>query len=165
MGARGEAMGADVNRAVVRRFVEEGLGRGDFAALAALAAPDCVDHAASAHGGCGLAAIASVAVEWHAAFPDLRLTIEDLLTEGDRVAVHATLRGTHRGAFFGLPPTGRPVAVGGLARYRLAGGCIVERWCYLDVAALCAQLGVPVPLAVACPPGSGGGGPALGRRE
>ena len=53
MGARGEAMGADVNRAVVRRFVEEGLGRGDFAALAALAAPDCVDHAASAHGGAG----------------------------------------------------------------------------------------------------------------
>ena len=158
-------MSADMNRAVVRRFVEEVLGRGDFAALAELAAPDCVDHAAPARGLPALAAVAGVVVEWHAAFPDFGLTIEDLLAEGERVVVHATLRGTHRGDFFGLPPTGRPVAVGGLARYRLAGGCIVERWCYLDVAALCAQLGVPAPLAVACRPGSGGGVPAFGRRE
>ena len=158
-------MGADVNRAVVRRFVEEGLGRGDFAALAELAAPECVDHAARAHGGAGLAATARAAVERHAAFPDLRRTIEDLLAEGERVVVQATLRGTHQGAFFGLPPTGRPVAVGGLARYRLAGGCIVERWCYPDVAALCAQLGVPAPFAPACPPGSGDAAPTLGRRE
>ena len=149
-------MSVEANKALVRRFVEEVLGRGNFAALAELAAPDCVDHAAPARGLPALATIAGVVVEWHAAFPDFRVTIEDLLAEGDRVVVHATLRGTHRGDFFGLPPTGRPLAVGGLGRYRLAGGRIVERWCYLDVVALCAQLGVPVPFAPTCRPGSGG---------
>ncbi len=158
-------MGADANRAVVRRFVEQVLAGGDFAALAELAAPDCVDHAAPARGLPALAAVAGVVVEWHAAFPDLQVTIEDLLAEGDRVVVHATLRGTHRGDFFGLPPTGRPLAVGGLGRYRLDGGRIVERWCYLDVVALCAQLGVPVPFAPTCRPGSWGGVPAVGPRE
>src|SRR5919199_534431 len=113
-------MSLEVNKALVRRFVEEVLGRGDFAALAELAAPDAVDHAAPVHGLPGLAAVASVVVTWHAAFPDFRVTIEDLLAEGDRVVVHATLRGTHRGDFFGLPPTDRPLAVGGLERYRLA---------------------------------------------
>ena len=136
-------MSADVHRAVVRRFVEEGVGRGDLAVLQELAAPECVDHAARAHGGDGLAAVAAVAVEWHAACPDFRLTVEDLVAEGEWVVVQATLRGTHRGDFFGLPPTGRPLAVDGLARYRVAGGRIVECWAYLDVVALCAQLGVP----------------------
>ena len=158
-------MSIEANKALVRRFVEEVLGRGDFAALAELATPDCVDHAAPARGLPGLAAVAGVVVGWHAALADFRVSIEDLLAEGDRVVVHATLRGTHRGDFFGLPSTGRPVAVGGLARYRLAGGRIVERWCYLDVVALCEQLGVPGPFGPACRSGSRAGVAAVGPRE
>ncbi len=158
-------MSAAANKDLVRRFVEEVLDRGDFAALAELAAPDCVDHAAATCGLPGLAAIAGVVVEWHAAFPDFQVTIEDLLAEEDRVVVHATLRGTHRGDFFGLPATGGTLAVSGLGRYRLAGGRIVEHWCYLDVVALCAQLGVSVPFAPTCRPGSWGGVPVVGPHE
>ena len=139
-------MSVEANKALVRRFVEQVLGRGDFAALAELAAPDCVDHAAAAPGRPGLAAIAGVVVVWRAAFPDLAVEVEDLLADGERVAVRSTVRGTHRGDFFGLAPTGRPLAVTALAHYRLAGGRIVERWAVVDTLEVLRQLGVPSPL-------------------
>ena len=131
------------NRAVVRRFIAGVLGRGDFAALNALAAPDCRDHAAAPGTTPCPAAIAQFLAPWRAAFPDLAITVEGLVAEGDGVAARWTLRGTHRGAFLGIPPTGRRVAVAGTERYRLAGGQIVERWAAVDTAGLRRQLGAP----------------------
>ena len=146
-------MGAEVNRAVVRRFVEEVLARGDFAALNALAAPDCADHAdASGTAPCP-EAIAQFLVAWRAAFPDLAISIENLAAVGDRVAARWTLCGTHHGPFLGLPPTGRPVAVAGTEVYRLADGRIAERWAVVDLAGLRRQLGAPLP-SPAEPPGA-----------
>ena len=132
-------MTADI--ALVRRFVEEVLGRGDFAALNALAAPGCVDHAAAPDP----AALAQFLVTWRAAFPNLAIAIEDLAVAGDRIAARWTLRGTHRGAFLGLPPTDQPVAVVGTECYRLADGQIVERWATVDTDGLLRQLGAPAP--------------------
>ena len=129
------------NRAVARRFIEEVLGGGDFAALNALAAPECADHAETPYP----ATIAQFLVAWRAAFPDLAITIEDLAAAGDTVAVRWTLRGTHRGAFLGRPPTGRAVAVTGIERYRLVDGQIVERQASVDTDGLLRQLGVGVP--------------------
>ena len=141
-------MSIAANIALVRRFVEGVLGRGDFAALNALAAPECVDHAATS----GPAALAQFLVPWRAAFPDLALTIEDLaVAEGDLIIARWTLRGTHRGAFLGVPPTGRLVAVAGTELYRLADGRIVERWAVVDLAGLRRQLGAPDPLPAASP--------------
>ena len=139
-------MGADANRAVVRRFVEEVLGRGDFAALAELAAPGCNEHTVPSGQAPAEGAVARYLVLWRAAFPDLRITVEDLLAEGDRVAVRSTVSGTHRGEFLGVPPTGRPLAVTAMALYRLAGGRIVERWAVVDTLEVLRQLGVPSPL-------------------
>ena len=129
------------NRAVARRFIAEVLGGGDFAALNALAAPDCADHADPL---CP-ATIAQFLVAWRAAFPDLAITVEDLTAAGDTVAVRWTLRGTHRGAFLGRSPTGRAVAVAGIERYRLADGQIVERRASVDTDGLLRQLGVGAP--------------------
>ncbi len=142
MGAGKEAcLSIDANHAVVRRFVEEVLGRGDFAALNALAAPECADHADTP----GPATIAQFLVAWRAAFPDLAITVEELVAEGDRVTARWTLRGTHRGAFLGRPPTGRAVAVTGIELYRLVDGQIVERQASVDTDGLLRQLGVGVP--------------------
>ena len=152
-------MSAEANKALVRRFIEEVLAGGDFAVLAELTAPACVDHAPPPGQPSGPAGIAPLVIVWRAAFPDLAITIEDLIAEGDQVVVHATLRGTHRGDFFGLPPTGRTVAVGGLARYRLSSGRIVERWAIVDTLGLLEQLGVPSPVRR---PGSVGGVRPLG---
>ena len=129
------------NRAVARRFIEEVLGGGDFAALNALAAPECAERADTP---CP-ATIAQFLVAWRAAFPDLAITIEDLTAAGDTVAVRWTLRGTHRGPFLGQPPTGQAVAVTGIERYRLADGQIVERQASVDTDGLLRQLGVGVP--------------------
>ena len=139
-------MGADANRAVVRRFVEEVLDRGDFAALAELAAPDCVEHTAPPGQPPAEGTVARYLVLWRAAFPDLRITVEDVLAEGDRVAVRSTVTGTHRGEFLGVPSTGRRVAVTAMALYRLAGGQIVERWAVVDTLEVLRQLGVAPPL-------------------
>ncbi len=134
-------MSIDANIAVARRFVEEVLGQGDFATLNALAAPDCADHADAT----GPAALVHFLVSWRAAFPDLALTVEELVAESDCVAARWTLCGTHCGPFLGQPPTGRRVTVAGTERYRLADGQIVERWVTVDTDGLLRQLGAPAP--------------------
>ena len=140
-------MSVTANQAIVRRFVEEVLGHGDFAALAELTACTCSDHTAPPDQPSGLAGVAPLVVLWHAAFPDLRITVEDLLAEGDRVAVRSTVTGTHRGEFLVVPPTGRRVAVTTMAFYRLVGGQIVERWAVVDTLEVLRQLGGPLPLS------------------
>jgi steroid delta-isomerase-like uncharacterized protein len=76
------------------------------------------------------------------AFPDGRNTSEELLAEGDKVVQRWTFRGTHQGAFQGIPPTGRPVTLTGISIWRVDGGTIVESWHELDTLGLLQQLGV-----------------------
>ena len=77
------------------------------------------------------------------AFPDSHHAVEDLIGEGDRVVTRFTWRGTHRGAFLGVPATGRRVAVGGIWIHRLEGGRILEGrdWGQVDWLGLLRQLG------------------------
>ncbi len=136
-------MSAAVNKDLVRRFIDEVLVGSDFAVLAELTACTCVDHAASAGQPSGLAGVAFLMTAWRAAFPDLAIAIEELVAEGETVAVRSTVCGTHRGTFLGVPPTGRRVAVMTMELYRLAGSRIVERWAVLDAPGLLRQLGAP----------------------
>jgi predicted ester cyclase len=71
-----------------------------------------------------------------AAFPDLRLTVEEMVAEGERVPVRFTARGTHQGEFWGAPPTGIRVAWEAISIVRVAGGKIAERWSQSDVSGL-----------------------------
>jgi steroid delta-isomerase-like uncharacterized protein len=147
------------NEAVVRRLIEEVLNRGQTGLLAELVAADHVGHDpfGDHYGPEGM----RIAVtEYRAAFPDLRVTVEDLLTAGDKVAHRFTLRGTHSGSFLGIPPTGRVVTVTGIAIDRIAGGKVAESWISLDALHLLRQLGAspawrrpadPMPLDTASP--------------
>ncbi len=76
------------------------------------------------------------------AFPDLRLTFEDELVEGQKVAGRGYLTGTHRGAFQGIPPTGKSIKVDFMDVWRVANGKLAEYWGVVDVAGLLKQLGV-----------------------
>jgi steroid delta-isomerase-like uncharacterized protein len=79
---------------------------------------------------------------FRAAFPDQRVTIEDLVAEDDRVVNRSTYTGTHLGEFQGIPPTGKRFTIGGINVSRIANGRIVEDWTILDQLGMLQQLGV-----------------------
>ena len=87
------------------------------------------------------------------AFPDARLTVEDLVVEGDRAALRYRLQGTHQGPYLGVAPTGVGFDVEGLTLLRLADGRVVEEWHSPTELAILRQLGA-APATV--PPGGGG---------
>lgn len=78
---------------------------------------------------------------FRAAFPDLTVELEHLIAEGDMVAIRATGRATHSGAFQGVPPTGRAWTATCTALYRVESGAIVEAWVQWDLLAILEQIG------------------------
>ena len=76
------------------------------------------------------------------AIPDMRLDIEDVIAEGEKVLVRLTIRGTHGGDLMGIPPTGRPIEVAVLDLFHIRGGKLAEHWALLDNLGLLRQLGV-----------------------
>ena len=79
-------------------------------------------------------------------FPDIQWTLEEMVAEGDKVAARFTMRGTHRGTFFGVPPTGKTISVQAMNIYRLSGGQFVEEHGQPDMLGLLQQIGA-VPTA------------------
>lgn len=78
------------------------------------------------------------------AFPDLHISVEDQIAEGDKVVSRNTVTGTHQGDYMGLPPTGKSVTYNEIFVVRFAGGRIAETWGVVDVLAQMRQLGVIV---------------------
>ncbi len=112
-----------------------------------LIAPDAVFHvpgrAEPMRGPAGYLAIIGM---MRGGFPDIQWTLEQLITEGDMLAARFTMRGTHKGDFFGIPPSGRPIQVQAMNFYRIAGGTIVEERGQPDLLGLMMQIGaVPAP--------------------
>jgi steroid delta-isomerase-like uncharacterized protein len=82
------------------------------------------------------------------AFPDLHCTVEDEISEGNKVAAHWTMRGTHKGPLLGNRPTNRQIMVQGMIFARTENGRIAEGWTLLDQMSILQQLGiVPPPLS------------------
>jgi len=77
------------------------------------------------------------------AFPDIKFSIDDTIAERNEVVIHWTARGTHKGDFLGMHPTGRKATVTGTSIYRLDGGRIVEQWAHWNLMSMMEQLGVP----------------------
>jgi steroid delta-isomerase-like uncharacterized protein len=93
-----------------------------------------------------LAGHQQMAAMFYGAFPDLRQDVEDAVADGDRVAVRFTARGTHEGPLMGVPPSGRPVAVSGIAVMRVADGRVAEVWEVFDLMGMLQQIGaIPAP--------------------
>jgi predicted ester cyclase len=89
-----------------------------------------------------------VHAEFRAAFPDIACPVEDSIAEGDKVMVRTTCRGTHKGVFAGVPPTGKQVTMPGMVIYRIADGKVVDRWGLFDDLGLMMQVGaIPAPPA------------------
>jgi len=93
----------------------------------------------------GLEAFKQIEAMLLTALPDVHYTVEDLLAEGDKVAVRLTVTGTQHGAFMGIPPTGKHTTVTESAISRIVGGKIAEHWSETDMLGLMQQLGVNPP--------------------
>jgi steroid delta-isomerase-like uncharacterized protein len=142
VGAGGEL---EANKSVVRRFYAAVNG-GDLDALDELVSEDYQTHPplpGQPPGRDGLKYILGV---FATGFPDVQLTVEDMIAEGDRVAARWTARGTHNGPFFGVPPTGRQAQFGGTDIFRVEGGKLVEAWHIEELLSILIQIGaVPAP--------------------
>lgn len=80
------------------------------------------------------------------AYPDSRFPIDDVIAEGNKVAVRHRLCGTHRSAFQGIPPTGKPVNVRAIVTFHIANGKVAETWLDADLLGMLQQLGaIPMP--------------------
>ncbi len=128
------------NEAVVRRLIEEVLNRGQTGHLAELVAVDHIGHDPFGDNY-GPEGTRIVVAEYRTAFPDLALTIDDLVAARDTVAWRFNLRGTHAGSFMGIPPTGRVVSAPGIAIAHLAVEKVEESWVSLDALGLLRQMG------------------------
>ncbi len=126
------------NKEIVRRWSEY-LNTGDLGIYDELAAPNYVVHQTT--GDAGIKELKAIMPTLREALPDCRATVEDMIAEGDRVAVRYTIRGTHKGTFSGIPATGNPVSFTGTTFYRLAGGKIVEDWSNPDGLTFLQQIG------------------------
>jgi len=140
-------MSGEENKVILRREMEEVWNKGNFAVVDELVASDFVLHdpsqPAEVKGPDGLKGYVD---GFRAAFPDLHITFEDMVAEGDKVASRITLRGTHKGELAGIPATGKQVTVSGMSIDCLEGGKFVETFVVTDVLGLLQQLGVaPVP--------------------
>ena len=141
-------MTTDANKALYRRWFEEVVTERDLALADALLAPDYVLHFPGMPVPLDRDGHTQLLGMFHAAFPDWRETVEDVIAEGDRVVIRVTGTGTHQGEFMGAPPTGKRVTATGVGIGRLADGRIVESWAEYDALGLLQQLGViPAPQA------------------
>ncbi len=153
-------MAIEDNKALVSSFFEEVWNKGNFEYLYEIYSPDFKIHVLwynLAAGGPmesqGIEPAAKVIRGWREGFPDITVTIEDQIAEGDLVASRHVSTATHTHEFQGLQPTGKKATMTGTTLTRVADGKIVEAWTSWDVLGMMQQLGVapggPPPAQVA----------------
>ena len=130
-------------REIARRFREDLWNTGDLAVADDLVTRDCLIHAHIPFPidfARGPDAVRHLVFFYHLAFTEIRVTADQILFEGDTVAVRWTARGRHTGHVPGLPPTGREIATTGIDMLRIVDGKIVEGWVSWDVLGLVEQM-------------------------
>lgn len=136
---------SEENKALLRRWFGEVWNEGRAEAIDELFAAEGVAHGLADATGAELRGPAHFR-EFHqgfrTAFPDLRVTVEDMVAEGDKVAGRCAVRGAHRADTLGFPATDREVAFEGMCIVRIRDGQIVEAWNNFDFLSMYQQLGV-----------------------
>ena len=139
--------------AVARVLIDEGFTQGRLEVADALIADDLVEHRQYGPGHPpGPEGVKAVIGHLHRAFPDFRLTIEDLVVAGDTVWTRNVATGTHDGPFMGFPASGRPIRVDVIDVLRVVDGRVVEHWGVPDRLGALLQTGSlppPVPAGAA----------------
>ena len=136
------------NKALVRRWFEEVWNQGREQTIDELFAPNGIGYGLGdtdlpLHGPAGFKPFVG---KLRGALPDIHMTIEDIMADGDKVTVRITVTGSHKGGHLGVAPTGKTVRIAGIVMVRIANGQIVEGWNSWDQLGLLRQIGA-VPAA------------------
>ena len=132
------------NKATIGRFCDA-MNSGDAELIAKtideVVEPDVLIRTPLPVEATGAQALKEVFARLHRVFPDLHITVEDLIAEGDKVVGRNLVTGTHQGDYMGVPPTGRSVAYDEIFIFRFSNGRIAETWGVVDVFSQMRQLG------------------------
>jgi len=139
-------MSTEENKAIARRWNEEIWSKGNLAAIDELLATDFVFNYAPPGVKPDREAYKQFVTMLRAPFPDFQYTIEDMVAEGDKVSVRWSGRGTHKGEYMGIAPTGKQVTITGISIIRIVGGKIVQEWGEMDNLGMMEQLGAIPPM-------------------
>jgi steroid delta-isomerase-like uncharacterized protein len=131
-------MSIEENKALIRRIYDL-INQREIYAYIDLLAPGCVEHLAN--GDISREQVRQFESDWFKAFPDIKANIEEMVAEGDKVAVRVNYQGTHRGEFMGIAPTGNKIDITNANTLKITDGKIVEVWNVTDIRFL-QQLGV-----------------------
>jgi steroid delta-isomerase-like uncharacterized protein len=121
------------NKALVQRYWEEVWTKGNVAAVDEFMAPNYVEHRILPGIPPGSEGLKQALTIYRSAFPDLEATLNDILAEGEIVALRWNIRGTHLDEWLGIPPTGNHFTAAGITHFRIAGGKMVEGWTSADL--------------------------------
>ncbi len=139
---RGTDMSTEENKKISWRLQEEVFGQGKLKSVDELLAPDYVSYApGDPEISRGPEDIKQIVRAYHSAFPDINFAVEQQVAEGDMVVTRWIARGTHRGEFLGVPPSGRRIEVSGMSMDRISGGRIVENWNNWEALEMMRQIG------------------------
>lgn len=138
---------ADEHRVLFARWFEELWNKKNYAITQELVDANFTAHGAGGQdikqGPDGVAGMVKI---WHQAFPDGRMTMDDIITEGEYSVIRMTFRGTHTGEFYGIPASGKPVEVTSIGIDRVVDGQITEGWGELNMLGMMQQMGaIPAP--------------------
>lgn len=141
-------MSTETNKAIILRMVQQVWNEGRTDLVEEFFVEDYVQVVVGQPPATGLELVRLGAASAREAFPDFQLSIDELVAEGDRVAAHWTVTGTHAGDYIGIPATGKSIRHQGAIFYRLTNGRIAETWFLADMMGIMQQMGViPAPEA------------------
>lgn len=133
---------SEQNKALVQRFMDEVFKRRDPQLVHQFLSSDYVWHGPGGQDVRGPDGARQMMAMYFAAFPDLEITPQEMIAEGDKVVTRWTARGTHKGALLGAAPTGKPVTVSGVIISRVKDGKIVEEWEQFEELGMLQQIGL-----------------------
>ena len=137
---------SEENKALIQHFVEEAFNERNLEVADEVYASGFVSHESAGPVERGPEYVKQFVGMYRGAFPDGHTTVEDVISEGDRVVYRWSFRGTHRGELMEITPTERQVTITGITIDRISDGKIEEEWNLFDQLGLLQQLGVaPVP--------------------
>ncbi len=128
---------SEQNKTLFKRFVDEVFNKKNVAVIDELMDPNMVEHTLGT-----LEELKALITAFLGAFPDLHVTVEDLIAEGDKIVGRVTLTGTHQGELMGIPATSKKVSFSEIHIVRISNGKVVEHWEVADTMSMMQQLGV-----------------------